>query len=254
MSRPKEVEICDELEAFFYIILYYGVRYLHSNVVTVGNWISSFFDTYGVRGDMYICGNEKLSAIKTGTLCVAATDTDDNTSVQFDSPMDGVIAELLRWFKAHFVWTQYQRQKERLKKPLAKSLKAPSGSAPLRRGRDNPYPPRARDTVLPVPQPLPLRDGRPSAEDEEMHKKVLTHDEMIDLLTAALASYDWEGDDKAGDRVGEGYRPPLQTAGPTLPVSLATNKRQRFDEPQVVASLPILPSALPPKTPERKKT
>ncbi|PIL32460.1 hypothetical protein GSI_05162 [Ganoderma sinense ZZ0214-1] len=258
LSRPKEVEICDELEAFFYVILYYGVRYLRSNVETVGNWISSFFDTYGVRGDTYICGNEKLSAIKTGILTVSGTNTDDNTSVQFDSPLDGVITELLRWFKAHFVWTQYERRKERLKKTILQLRpQASLGAAPLRRGRDNPYPARARDTVLPLPQPPHLQDSRPSAEDEALHKYVLTHDEMMDLLVGALASYDWTGDDKVGDRVGSGYRPPAQEVGPTLPVSLATNKRRKVeDEPQFAASLPILPlaSGLPPKTPERKKT
>ena len=97
------------------------------------------FDTYGVHGDTYICGNEKLAAIKNGSLSVAATSTDDNTSVQFDSPLDGVVAELLWWFKANFVYSEHKRRSARLKKSLAKSLKAPSGSAPLRRGRDNPF-------------------------------------------------------------------------------------------------------------------
>ena len=227
------------------------MRYLHSNVDAVGNWISSFFDTYGVHGDTYICGNEKLAAIKNGSLSVAATSTDDNTSVQFDSPLDGVVAELLRWFKANFVYSEHKRREARLKKTLAKSLKAPSGSAPLRRGRDNPFLIKVDNTAL--PQPTRPQNGQLSAEDDELRKYLKTHNKMMGLLKAALASYEWTGDDKVGDRVGKDYCPPTQAAGPTLPVSLATNKRRKVDEPQVAVSLPILPSALPPKTPERKK-
>ncbi|EJF59451.1 hypothetical protein DICSQDRAFT_24536, partial [Dichomitus squalens LYAD-421 SS1] len=46
LSRLKEVEICDELESFFYVILYYAVRYLRSNIGdgVIGTWIHTFFD------------------------------------------------------------------------------------------------------------------------------------------------------------------------------------------------------------------
>ncbi|TBU26657.1 hypothetical protein BD311DRAFT_601956, partial [Dichomitus squalens] len=46
LSRSKEVEICDELESFFYVILYYAVRYLRSNIDDgiIGEWIYTFFD------------------------------------------------------------------------------------------------------------------------------------------------------------------------------------------------------------------
>ncbi|EJF59486.1 hypothetical protein DICSQDRAFT_21808, partial [Dichomitus squalens LYAD-421 SS1] len=66
LSRPKIVEICDELESFLYVIIYYAVRYLRSNLEghAVGNWIDTFFDTYGVTRDAYTCGDKKIATIK----------------------------------------------------------------------------------------------------------------------------------------------------------------------------------------------
>ncbi|KAI1781793.1 hypothetical protein LXA43DRAFT_607339 [Ganoderma leucocontextum] len=261
LSRPKEVEICDELEAFFYVLLYYGVRYLRSNIdeSAVGNWISAFFDTYGVKGDTYICGEKKLAAIKNGMLLAAATQT-TSTFVKFNSPLDGIFEDLLKWFKAHHVVTEYELEEDQLTGvPPLGTLQASSGSAPPRKGRQNPRPRPRRGDKVRAPRKSLGRPaaGQPSAEDEEFCKYVLTHDEMMDRLEEALdiddTSVQWTVDDKVGDRVAKGFRPSVQAAGPTLPASLASNKRRKVDGPQFAVSLPILPSRLPPKTPERKR-
>ncbi|KAI1788205.1 hypothetical protein LXA43DRAFT_1075889 [Ganoderma leucocontextum] len=260
LSGPKEVEICDELEAFFYILLYYGVRYLRSNIddSAVGNWISTFFDTYGVQGDSYICGNEKLGAITTGMLVVAATSTASKL-VQFDGPFDGLIKDLLMWFKAYRVVSEYEKEQARLDSIRHLIPKALSASAPLQKGRRKPRPDDLGDTAM---QPgesssAPARH-EPSEEDRKFAKHVLTHAKMVGRLEKALEDDDptsrWTADDKVGDRVAKDFRPPVQAAGPTLPASLAGNKRRKVDGPQFAVSLPILPSRLPPKTPERKKT
>ena len=255
LSRPKEVEICDELEAFFYVILYYAVRYLRSNIdeSAVGSWISNFFDTYGVKANTYICGEKKWETIQNGTLVAVSTKT-TSTFVTFYSPMDAVLEDLLKWFKAHHVVTQYDLQK---KESTEVPLEGSSGAAHSNDGRQNPRPRPQRPNKQKAPRkPRGRTAGEPSAEDREFCNHVLTHDEMMDRLEEALddTSVRWMVDDKMGDRVAKDFRPPVQPAGPTLPASLVSNKRRKVDVPQLPGSLPILPSKYPPKTPERKRS
>ncbi|OBZ77568.1 hypothetical protein A0H81_01931 [Grifola frondosa] len=43
--------IQDELESFFYVLLYFGVRYLKHNCVDIANFIQDFFDGFTFMGD-----------------------------------------------------------------------------------------------------------------------------------------------------------------------------------------------------------
>ena len=63
----------------------------------------------------------------------------------------------------------------------------------------------------------------------------------------------WKANDKVGDRVDKAYRPPDLGAGPTLPATLASNKRQKVDGPAFAATMPLLTAQRQPKTPERKQ-
>ncbi|KAI9058431.1 hypothetical protein FKP32DRAFT_1582064, partial [Trametes sanguinea] len=63
-DHGKEIEISDELESFFYVTLYYAVRYLESNCSDVGAFIEDFFDTYGLQNDAYKCGATKATAMQ----------------------------------------------------------------------------------------------------------------------------------------------------------------------------------------------
>ena len=269
LSGDKEVEICDELEAFFYVLLYYGVRYLPSNIDDsgVGNWISTFFDTYGVQGDHYVCGDSKLSALTTGTLVVSAS---KNTSkyVQFDGPFDGVIKDLLAWFKAHRVVKEYESEKARLDLirhliPQATAAAAAAADSPSTSGtqrRRKPRPTGLGNTELaPGDTSSAPALGEPSEEDRKVWKHVVTHAKMVGRLELALEDDGapgsrWAKNDMVGDRVGAGFRPPSLAPRPTRPASLASNKRRKVVRPQVAASLPaMLRPHLPPKTPERKR-
>nr|VWO96516.1 Uncharacterized protein [Ganoderma boninense] len=265
LSGPKEVELCDELEAFFYVLLYYAVRYLRSNLdgPAVGTWLSSFFDTFGVKGDTYICGNEKMAAIKSGTLVVAAA---DSTFVEFDSPMDHLLTNFLRWFRGNHVVAQYQRERSKLKlRPAPESTlaQAPDDSAPMRQLRpDQDFAEFDSDSEDEDEDGHSLiKFGRsivqPSNEEWALHKKVLRHKAMVKLLQATIAATPegckpWRRNDKVGDRIDKDFRPPLLAGGPTLPATLASNKRQKTDGPAFAASMPLLTAPRPPKTPEKK--
>ena len=47
LSHSKPVEICDELEAFLYVLIYYAARYLKSDCdgATIAIFLDEFFDT-----------------------------------------------------------------------------------------------------------------------------------------------------------------------------------------------------------------
>ncbi|TFK80909.1 hypothetical protein K466DRAFT_442269, partial [Polyporus arcularius HHB13444] len=100
LSWAKLVEICDELEAFFYVLLYHAARYLRSNLepITLANYLDAFFDQYSLTDDGYQCGTQKLAAIATGRLTVKA-----GVDLKFDEPMNHLICTLLSWFKSHHV-------------------------------------------------------------------------------------------------------------------------------------------------------
>ncbi|KAM5541530.1 hypothetical protein V8D89_004720 [Ganoderma adspersum] len=274
LSGPKEVELCDELEAFFYVLLYYAVRYLRSNLdaTAVGTWISSFFDTYGVRGNNYVCGNEKMAAIKSGTLVVAAT---DSTFVEFDSPMDHLLTNFLQWFRGNHIVKQYEDQREKLKLqpapetllaqlPESESESSPEAMRELRPDQDfAEFESDDESDEDGEGHPL-IKFGRnlvePSKEEWALYKLVLKHKAMVKLLQATIAATPegckpWRRNDKVGDRVSKNFRPTIQAAGPTLPPTLASNKRRRVDGRMFAVSMPLLPlaSQRPPKTPERKQ-
>ncbi|TFK81213.1 hypothetical protein K466DRAFT_444058, partial [Polyporus arcularius HHB13444] len=60
LNRPtKAVEIPDDLESLFYVLLYHAVRYLKSNCASVPTWLEEFFDVFSYRDGAYECGARK---------------------------------------------------------------------------------------------------------------------------------------------------------------------------------------------------
>lgn len=260
LSRPKLVEICDELESFFYVILYYAVRYLRSNIddADVRHWIHSFFDTYGVHRDTYVCGEKKLNAIKNGELLISPTE-----KLKFHSPMDDVIAELLMWFKAHHAVTMYDLKDEKLQVIPEASRDASSSNSVVsyRARRSRPTPKSQALEKIRSKLKVPAQHEQPpSKTDEELHVLVGTHTAMQQLLGEAIdpvrpGSSAWKTNDKIGEHVPKDYRPPHQEFGPTLPGSLACIKKAKLDEQgmAMAVSAPSYLQSREPKTPQRKQ-
>ncbi|EJF59450.1 hypothetical protein DICSQDRAFT_181956 [Dichomitus squalens LYAD-421 SS1] len=97
--RKKEVEIYDELESFFWVILFYGVRYLRTNIprTMIDAWIEDFFDPHEDGDEKLGCSPRKLYAIKTQWLTAIGPH-----ALKFDSRMDNVIADLEWMFNDHY--------------------------------------------------------------------------------------------------------------------------------------------------------
>ena len=91
-NGSKVVELCDDLEAFFYVILYLAIRYLDSNCQDVATYIEDFFDCYTVLNDVYYIGYQKRFAIEHCSLQL--TGPSDTLSFKAE-PMNAVIQELL---------------------------------------------------------------------------------------------------------------------------------------------------------------
>ncbi|KAI0696504.1 hypothetical protein C8T65DRAFT_583446 [Cerioporus squamosus] len=100
------VEVCDELESFFYVVLHHAVRYLQSNFddMTVANYIDEFFDQYGYANNQYTCGEKKFSAITNGKLAYT------NIKLVFAAAgISKLLEELLSWFQANHIVMEYDR-------------------------------------------------------------------------------------------------------------------------------------------------
>ena len=170
LSGNKAVEICDEIEAFFYVLLYYAARYLQSNLdgVTLANYLDEFFDQYMRLGDGWSCGNVKRTTIESGRLRVHG-----KVELQFGGPMDHTIAILLSWFHSHHVVSTYEEKRQE-----AKALKtSPVSDAVKEAGKSH----RAlklpdRLVVQVTPAMLgPTTWGLPSSKDQLVWENVKKH-------------------------------------------------------------------------------
>ena len=234
LSFFKEVEICDELESFFYVILYYAVRYLRSNIREgdVGDWLYDFFDTYGVSGNSYVCGKVKLNSMETGRLTVSVGET-----LKFESPMDDLIADLLKLFKARYTIDTYDRNRAKLEAIPELEVSDSSLSTRLSARRRRPSELHDSDGSDSDGSDMEMPsegDQAPSKFERTLYEQVTTHKAMMKRLKKAVKGKQpkgrrWMPNDKSGDRVPKDYRPREQEFGPTEPASMACSKRARLD-------------------------
>ena len=254
LSVSKSVEICDELEAFFYVLLYYAARYLQSNVhpFTLANYLDAFFDQYTATKEGYECGVTKMRAIETGKLVIR-----EGLQLRFGGPIDDLIAILLQWFKSHHVVTVYNRRlEEDLQRQAAQAPKSvppraigarPSGRSKLLKDRMN-RPGQGSATSRVV-----RTQGKPSSEDWEDWENVKTHRPIIELFDDHLFEA-WPKSKNIGDRIPKLWVRPVLDSAATKTTS--SNKRARADHKAgMVTAFPIPPSQrAPPQSPRHAAT
>ncbi|KAI0739885.1 hypothetical protein C8Q80DRAFT_1200811 [Daedaleopsis nitida] len=240
----KTVEVCDELEAYFYVLLYYAIRYLKSTFdnVTIANFLDEFFDYHTIVNGKYACGSTKLMAIKTGQLFAG------DMELELDGPMDSLAKTLLCWFSANYHVKAYESSLA----TESPESSAPSVPAPAREPRAH-VASRASRLGKPfeykVAPPKPKRRV-PTAEQFADASSVTVHAYMINFLTDMSAMDSWSAADKMGDQVPANWKvEDNKTFAQTLeviPELEGSNKRQRVD-PEVQAPLIVTPR--PPVTP-----
>ncbi|KAI0631747.1 hypothetical protein C8Q77DRAFT_1159493 [Trametes polyzona] len=110
LNHSKVVEISDELESFFHVLLYYSLRYLRSNCTLVGEFIEDYFDSFsaGVDGK-YCCGARKINIIKGREKLTIAPSSEE--LIRFDSePLNTMFKKILEAFNGHYTVKAYDEQ------------------------------------------------------------------------------------------------------------------------------------------------
>ncbi len=237
LSGDKNVEISDELEAFFYVLLYHAIRYLWSNLsdVTVATYLDEFFNGYSGVNETYCCSVMKLGAIQTGKLTVAGY-----LELTFYKPMDDLVVTLLRWFQAKYTVSRHSRQleDEERQQKLAQA-QMPPPPPPL----DDPASPTVPEHFGPS---IELNDeekrlfadviknmGRanePTKQEQDDAKRVQKHVFVYRLLDRFVRKTQWPAKDKMGDRIPKTWvRTPLGSTVPLATKSATSNKKARME-------------------------
>ncbi|EJF59448.1 hypothetical protein DICSQDRAFT_172045 [Dichomitus squalens LYAD-421 SS1] len=206
LSRPKVVEICDELESFFYVIIYYAVRYLRSNLegFALRHWINAFFNTYGVTNDTGSI-RRKVVAVQLGAFWISNDDR-----LEFNSPMDEAGTE------------------EDFGKQPCSALAA---LVPRRRFQKDPW--RRYDDLQLSMIKDDIKDDKivdplePTKKDKKYSKYVHKHKHMIRLLDDIACEREWPSGDRTPDRILVDCSPPARSVGPTVPASSANNPHKK---------------------------
>ncbi len=259
LSGDKNVEISDELEAFFYVLLYHAIRYLWSNLSdeAVATYLDEFFDQYSYDGESYRCGARKLDAIQTGKLMFSG-----NFELKFHNPLNHLIAMLLSWFQANHTVSRHSQQleDEERQQKLAQA-QMPPPPPPL----DNAATRRVPDDFGPNIQlaegeegpacdasKFVLRTNEPTKQEREDAQRVQKHAYVFQLLDWSVRKAIWPENDKTGDRIPKTWvRAPLGSTALPATKSTTSNKKARTGRVDGFVTAP-LPSR-PPQTP-RKNT
>ena len=70
LAKKKLIDIPDELESFFHVLVYLAVRFLPHNLDDdlVENFLHDYFDDYTDGDDGFFCGPVKYNCIKRGVI------------------------------------------------------------------------------------------------------------------------------------------------------------------------------------------
>ncbi|TFK84016.1 hypothetical protein K466DRAFT_602368 [Polyporus arcularius HHB13444] len=108
LDNPEDaVAIADEMEAFFHVSLYMGLRYMRHNCENLQMTMFDYFDDYkyNVHLKRYLCGSDKRNAMRYGRLIDAANQRfcflDDNDKLR-NHPIDEIFRTALRWFSERY--------------------------------------------------------------------------------------------------------------------------------------------------------
>ncbi|CDO75312.1 hypothetical protein BN946_scf184715.g1, partial [Trametes cinnabarina] len=184
-GQPKAVEIPDELESFLHVLLYYALRYLNSNCPNAAEFLESYFDAYTLKHGEYVCGQMKEAAVKGGTLQVGW-----NVPLEFDSPMDDALAQLLLLFKAHYKVIAYkhvQYETTRMRPPSIISKDPPTAATAPNSSSGTHRDAEENESIKALVAPLVKKKRRvgslkPTTE-EEAHSRLLSdHLSMLGIL------------------------------------------------------------------------
>lgn len=227
LNNPgKQIVIADEFESFFHVILYYAIRFLPHNLKpeNIGAFLISYFDGYvSVPDGGYTCGPTKEAAVTSGTISLFAYNggvresltffiPPDTSGKRMPHPINDVLKELLKWFKAYYA-TQGKKQEGETNKlkgrnaamlshitrpnAIATSSKPQQQSGSQASGS---LPPPSNDSRLSGSAAASIENtvsnNIVASQDPDIASKLNDHEAMVLLLWEYLEQGDWPEADK----------------------------------------------------------
>ncbi len=188
------VEVYNDLEAFFYIILYYAIRYIDSNCRDVATFIEDFFDCYTIRNGEYYVGQKKKTAITR-----AEIEVEDEVALEFTKPpLNELVRELLQSFSTHYRILRYEARQEAIPKfRMPPAPAAPSESPDVDDSEDpdiflvgaHSAPPRQKARAATTKKKDEF--AQPTEEERILAKNVTNHNLFLGVVCTALYSKAW---------------------------------------------------------------
>ncbi|KAH9889981.1 hypothetical protein C8Q73DRAFT_667689 [Cubamyces lactineus] len=245
-ESTKPVEIPDELEAFFNVMLYYAVRYLRSDCEDVPHYIEFYFEAYQIVSGRYRCGNLKNFTIASGDLYTSESTL---STLRFGTAIDHVLLTILKWLRAHHT------VRERARLPKGKSGPAPGQSAnyddsdrrPVLSDEDEDEDEDDEDEDMdesPAAVPLAVL----SEQVLKNAQKVAQHETMLKFLRWCIngdpraklpEGLRWPKDDKVPDRYPVGSKRQLRTAPTDLIDAENDSNKRRKTNSGVAVPVPV---------------
>ncbi|KAI0628970.1 hypothetical protein C8Q77DRAFT_325978 [Trametes polyzona] len=211
----KEIDIQDELESFFHVLLYFAIRFLPHNCVRVTEFMTNYFDSYtDYSAGGLMCGELKRSCMLNGRIHLGLDPDAPSRHLQFfmsaspdtqqtaaaskaTHPLNNIIRTLLKWFCAYYT---INNKEDALWQPTTATEASPSqlnaGAGP-------------RKKVLLVPGGTGVREESVAGsaqwfkEQEELAENLATHGPIVTVLNSYLAQDALWPDDKIADQMGK---------------------------------------------------
>ncbi|KAI8974246.1 hypothetical protein BD414DRAFT_468440 [Trametes punicea] len=99
-TTPMKTE--DDLESFFHVFLYNGVRYMRNSYKDVPGFICDYFDSFTLKDGLYKCGSTKRTAMLFGEVLFASEPLEFLCADGSPHPFNMIIQTTLTWFKGRY--------------------------------------------------------------------------------------------------------------------------------------------------------
>ncbi|KAL6301564.1 hypothetical protein BKA93DRAFT_828209 [Sparassis latifolia] len=201
LNNPfRTITVEDELESFFHVLLYFGVRYLRHNILDVDVFISKYFDDGYPIGDDWVCGDRKWAAINSGII----KDCERKLKFEFSEnkhdsrrhPLTGIIVELLKSFKSYYAVGDSDTHSADV--PLSDDEAGQESDDSAFTGT------RALEVNVDLSSMRTNRQKEMQLKaefDREQAKLLRSHEPTLAILVLVLKNEIWPVDDKIGDQL-----------------------------------------------------
>ncbi|PIL33408.1 hypothetical protein GSI_04030 [Ganoderma sinense ZZ0214-1] len=230
VKKHRPIEIPDDLESFFHVLVYFAIRFLPHNLADnlVGHFLYTYFDDYSDGAPGFTCGQLKYNAIKRGLIDItlitgsgdatesdkeeplvffqpqsASPDDNDETTedvaARASHPIDDLISDILKALQAFYAKDAAKKPKRRALGNTAPGKLPPSAIAAIEAELDQSEDDSEEDdgAESSSPKAVPTSVSRLAA-------KVETHAAMRKLILSHLRREGWPDVDRGDDKKPKG--------------------------------------------------